>query len=76
MLNDIIEENNPELVIYESKDGNIKLDVNLENDTVWLSANQMAIIFNRDEKVVRKHINNVFNEGELDRKNNLFLIII
>jgi len=70
MQNEIIEKNNTELIIYESKDGNVKLDVNLENETVWLSANQMALIFNRDEKVIRKHINNVFNDGELDRKNN------
>ena len=62
--------NNSELLIYETKDGNVKLDVNLENETVWLSANQMSLIFNRDEKVIRKHINNVFNEGELDRENN------
>ena len=62
--------NNSELIIYETKDGNVKLDVNLENETVWLFANQMSLIFNRDEKVIRKHINNVFNEGELDRENN------
>lgn len=66
MINELIENNNSELVIYESKDGNIKLDVNLENETVWLTANQMALIFNRDEKVIRKHINNVFNDEELD----------
>ena len=65
-----MEKNNAELIIYETKDGNVKLDVNLENETVWLSANQMSLIFNRDEKVIRKHINNVFNEGELDRENN------
>ncbi len=64
------EKNNAELVIYESADGKVKLDVNLESETVWLSANQMALIFNRDEKVIRKHINNVFNAGELGRKNN------
>lgn len=57
-------------------DGNVKLDVNLENETVWLSANQMSLIFNRDEKVIRKHINNVFSEGELDKENNLLHIII
>ena len=58
------------LIIYESKDGNIKLDVNLENEIVWLTANQMSLIFNRDEKVIRKHINNVFDDGELDKENN------
>lgn len=63
MKNEIIKNNKTELIIYESNDGNVKLDVNLENETVWLSANQMSLIFNRDEKVIRKHINNVFNEG-------------
>ena len=70
MKNEVIKKNNSELVIYESKEGDIKLDVNLENETVWLSANQMALIFNRDKKVIRKHINNVFNDGELDKENN------
>lgn len=42
----------------------------MNNDIVWLSANQMALLFDRDEKTIRKHINNVFNENELDRNNN------
>lgn len=70
MKHERIEKDHSELIIYESKDGNIKLDVNLENETVWLTANQMSLIFNRDEKVIRKHINNVFDDGELDRENN------
>lgn len=70
MKNEVIKKNYSELVIYEAKEGDIKLDVNLENETVWLSANQMALIFNRDKKVIRKHINNVFNDGELDKENN------
>ena len=70
MKNKIIENNKSELLIYEAKDGKIKLDVNLENETVWLTANQMSLIFNRDEKVIRKHINNVFNDGELNKENN------
>lgn len=70
MENKVLENNKTELVIYESQDGNIKLDVNLGNETVWLTANQMSLIFNRDEKVIRKHINNVFDDGELDRENN------
>lgn len=70
MKSKITKINNSELIIYETKDGNIKLDVNFENETVWLTANQMAQFFNRDEKVIRKHINNVFNDGELDRENN------
>ena len=70
MKKDIILKNNTELLIYETQDGKVKLDVNLENETVWLSANQMALIFNRDEKVIRKHINKVFSDGEVEKENN------
>lgn len=42
----------------------------MENDTVWLTANQMAALFDRDEKTIRKHVNNVFAEGELAKENN------
>ena len=46
------------------------MSVSLENETVWLSSNQMALLFDRDEKTVRKHVNNVFKENELDKENN------
>ena len=58
------------IIIYQTDDGNTQIDVRLENETVWLTANQMAFLFGRDEKTVRKHIANVFEEGELDRDNN------
>ncbi|WP_302953652.1 virulence protein RhuM/Fic/DOC family protein [uncultured Prevotella sp.] len=61
---------NDKIVIYQTADGQTSIDVKLENDTVWLSANQMAILFDRDEKTIRKHINNVFSEGELEKENN------
>lgn len=61
---------NDKIVIYQTADGQTFIDVKLENDTVWLSANQMAILFARDEKTIRKHINNVFSEGELEKENN------
>ena len=59
-----------DIVIYQSENGNTRINVNLQGETVWLSANQMAILFDRDEKTIRKHINNVFSEGELPKKNN------
>lgn len=61
--------NNP-IEIYRSQDGSIQLNVKLENETVWLSANQMAILFDRDAKTIRKHINNVFADGELVKERN------
>ena len=57
---------NSELIIYESTDGNIKLDVNLENETVWLSLEQMSKLFGRDKSVISKHIKNIFEDEELE----------
>lgn len=53
-------------------DGNLSLDVRLspEQDTVWLTANHMAQLFDKDEKTIRKHINNVFADEELEIENN------
>ena len=65
MQNEII--NKSELLIYESKEGNIKLDVNLENETVWLSLEQIARLFGRDKSVISRHIKNIFAEEELDK---------
>ena len=53
-----------EIIIYQP-DETIKLDVRLENETVWLSIDQMANLFKRDNSVVGKHIRNIFKEREL-----------
>lgn len=63
-------ENNGEIIIYQAEDGITKIQVNLHDDSVWLTANQMAQLFCKDETTIRKHINNVFSEGELTRENN------
>ena len=62
--------NKNEIVIFETEDKMITLPVAVENETVWLSANQMALLFDRDEKTIRKHINNVFLENEVDKNIN------
>ena len=67
MKNELIEENKTELVIYESQDGNVKLDINLENEMVWLSLEQMTRLFGRDKSVISRHIKNVFEDGELEK---------
>ena len=54
-----------ELVLFETKDKEIKLSVPLEQETVWLNRNQMADLFGRDVKTIGKHINNALKE-ELD----------
>lgn len=61
---------NNSIEIYHSQDGSVQLNVKLENETVWLSANQMAMLFDRDAKTIRKHINNVFADGELAKESN------
>jgi len=52
---------------YTQEDGSTKLQVKMENETVWLSTNQMVELFGRDRTVITRHINNCFKEGELDR---------
>ncbi len=59
-----------EFLLYKTEDGQVEVDVVLDQETVWLTANKMAQLFGRDEKTIRKHINNVFSEGELVRENN------
>lgn len=61
---------NNEIIIFETEDKLVTLPVAIEHETVWLSANQMAVLFGRDEKTIRKHINNVFSEDEVDKNNN------
>lgn len=57
--------NNDNMLIYQSEDGKIKIDVRFENETVWLSLDQMAILFGRDKSTISRHIKNIFEEGEL-----------
>ncbi|SDB27990.1 virulence RhuM family protein [Eubacterium oxidoreducens] len=56
-----------EVIIYQTEDGLSKLEVNLKNETVWLSIDQMAELFQRDKSTISRHIKNVFEEGELIR---------
>lgn len=56
-----------EIVIYQNKEGNIKLDVRLEEETVWLNQDQMAALFGKGRSTVAEHIANVFEEGELEQ---------
>ncbi len=51
---------------YESSNGELQLDVKLQNETVWLSQNQLAQLFDKNKSTISRHINNVFNEGELE----------
>ncbi|MDR0381903.1 MAG: virulence RhuM family protein [Oscillospiraceae bacterium] len=59
-----------EIIIYRSADGKAKIDVRMQDETLWLNKNQMAELFGRDRSVIGKHIKNIFDEGELDEKSN------
>ena len=59
--------NNTEFFMYTTDNGVVKIEVTMDNETVWLSLNQMCELFQRDKSVISRHINNIFNEGELER---------
>ena len=59
---------NSEIIIYQNNDGDIKLDVRLEEETVWLTQDQMASLFGKARTTITEHIQNVFKEGELNEE--------
>ena len=60
-----------EIMIFETKDNEIKLTVPVENETVWLTQAQMTELFQVDRTVITRHVNNVFKENELIRESNV-----
>jgi Virulence protein RhuM family len=60
-----------EIIIYQTEDGKSSLEVNLQEDTVWLTHQQISLLFDRDRSVITKHINNIFKSNELDEKSNV-----
>lgn len=67
-------ENRGEIIMYQTADGQTSLEVKMENETVWLSQAQMAVLFQKDQSVVARHINNVFKEGELEVNSNMQIL--
>lgn len=59
-------ENSSDILIYQSDDGNIKVDVQLSDETVWLTQEQMALLFGKAKSTINEHIKNIFSEGELE----------
>lgn len=57
-----------EIILYTTEDGLTKINVKLDDETVWLSLDQMAALFNRDKSTISRHIKNIFDEAELDAK--------
>ena len=58
---------NGEIVLYQNPDGEIKIDVRLEDETVWLSQKDMAALFDKSVKTISEHIQNIFDEAELEK---------
>jgi hypothetical protein len=58
--------NSSSIEIYKLEDGNTEISVMFDGETVWLSLNQLANLFQRDKSVISRHINNIFKEGELN----------
>ena len=70
MANEIIpyDSNAENVVVYRTDDNSIQLQVKLEHESVWLTQDQMAMLFQRDKTVITRHVNNIYAEGELDRE--------
>ncbi len=64
-------ENSSEFIIFKTQDEKISVDVRFEDQTVWLTQDQMSILFERDRTVIVKHIANIFSEGELEENSNV-----
>ncbi len=64
---------NPEnqLILYQTKDGATQIQVAMQDETIWLTQKQMVELFQRDQSVISRHLNNVFKEGELERESNM-----
>jgi hypothetical protein len=61
-------ENKSQIIIYQTQDGLIKIETRLDDETVWLTQDQMATLFGKARTTITEHIRNVFKEGELDEK--------
>ncbi len=67
---------NSEILLYQTEDGQTKIDVRLEEETVWLSQAQMGELFQKERSVITKHIKNIFEEGELMEESNVQILHI
>lgn len=65
---------NNQIIIYQTEDGQTQIDVHMGNDTVWLNTTQMAELFDREESNIRRHVINVFKDGELSKENNVHFL--
>jgi len=66
-----IMESNSEIIIYQNQEGNIRIDVTIDDETVWLTQAQIGELFQKERSVITKHVNNIFEEGELKEESNV-----
>ncbi|WP_089082037.1 virulence RhuM family protein [Roseivirga seohaensis] len=74
-MSDLVPKQN-NFILYTTNEGEVKLNVLLENETIWLTQEQMSQLFDRERSVITKHIGNVFSEGELEEKSNVQILHI
>jgi hypothetical protein len=65
VMNNNLPEKRSDILIYQAEDGRTRIEVRLQDETVWLSLNQIAELFQRDKSVISRHIRNIYQEGEL-----------
>ena len=63
-------------MVFESADEEIRLDVEFDGGTVWLTQHQMASLFEKDRSVISRHVSNIFKDGELDKESNVHYLHI
>ena len=68
--------NKNEIVLFETADNEVTLQVQMQDETVWLTQAQMIELFGRDQSVISRHINNVFKECEVDKESNMHFLHI
>ncbi len=73
-MNEEPNENKGEIIIFRAEDNTVQLDVRMENETVWLTAAQMAELFGKEDSNIRRHIINVFRDEEVSRENNVHFL--
>ena len=62
-----MKKNDDKIILFKTDDGKISVDVRFDEETVWLTLDQMAELFERDKSTISRHIKNVFDEGELEQ---------
>lgn len=73
-MSDLVPQNS--FILYTTTQGEVKLNVLLQGETIWLTQEQMSQLFDRERSVITKHIGNVFSEGELEEKSNVQILHI